>query len=362
MGSYHGNDEAGEDEACLHAMLLCTSQIFPSVLNAAIELNLFEIIAKATSQGVASMSASEIASKFPNQHLDLPNRIERMLRLLASYSLLTCFTRTIENATTETTYALSPAGKYFVSHETRGCAASFTTFLNYPTVAQIWPNFKDVIIDAEDDLFKKVNGMSMYQCTERDPKMNYLFNKSMANICTIEMNRILGVYKGFEGVSTLVDVGGSTGQNLHMIISKYPKIKGINFDLPQVVEKAPAYPGIHHVGGDMYTNVPQGDAIILKAVLHNWSDEQCITILRNCHNALPEDAKVIVIEFILPETSSEANASKLVSTLDNMMYITNGGKERTEKEYQALCKLSGFSTFQLVSRAFSALGIMEFHK
>jgi len=103
------------------------------------------------------------------------------------------------------------------------------------------------MIDSEEDLCKKVNGMTFYQCNERDPQLSYIFNKSMADICNIEMNRILEEYEGFEGVSNLVDVGGCTGQTLHMIISKYSTIKGINFDLPQVVEKAPSYPGIYAI-------------------------------------------------------------------------------------------------------------------
>ncbi|KAK7279711.1 hypothetical protein RJT34_24768 [Clitoria ternatea] len=254
MDSYSAVCEAGDDEGCLNALLLCISQVFPSVLNAAIEIKLFEITAKATPHD-ANMSASEIACKIPNQHSDLPNRLERMLRLLASYSLLTSSTRTNKGGTTETTFGLSSAGKYFANDHSKGCVAPFTTFLNYPTVSQLW---------------------------------------------------ILEVYRGFEGVKTLVDVGGCTGQNLHLIISKYPTIKGINFDLPQVVEKAPPYP-----------------------------------------------------EASETETS---NASKLVCTLNNMMFMTNGGKERTEKEYEALCKLSGFSTFQLPCHVISAFGIIEFRK
>lgn len=125
--------------------------------------------------------------------------------------------------------------------------------------------------------------------------MNHIFNKAMADVCATEMKRMLEIYAGFEGVSTLVDVGGGNGQNLKMIISKYPVIKGINFDLPQVIENAPPLPGnnmikcdrtlclvfyfvkkiinqqtikfcqgIEHIGGDMFASVPQGDAIILK--------------------------------------------------------------------------------------------------
>ncbi|KAL9317758.1 hypothetical protein ACSQ67_014275 [Phaseolus vulgaris] len=348
----------GEDEAVIYALLLCTSQVFPSMLNAAIELNLFEIVAKATPPN-APMSASDIASKLPTQHLD---RLKRMLRLLANYSLLTCSTHTNEDGSIERTYGLSSVGKYFVNDETRGSLGSFTTLCQHPTVLKLWPNFKDVITDSEDDLCKKVHGMSFYQCTERDPQLSYIFNDSMANLCNIEMNKILEEYKGFEGVSNLVDVGGCTGQTLHMIISKYSTIKGINFDLPQVVEKAPSYPGIQHVGGDMYHCVPKGDAMILKAMLHNWSDENCLSILRNCHNALPQNGKVIVIEFVAPEEASESNVSKLLSNFDSLMYMTSGGKERSEEEYEKLCKLSGFSRFQVVCRAFSALGTMEFHK
>ncbi|XP_027364675.1 isoliquiritigenin 2'-O-methyltransferase-like [Abrus precatorius] len=354
-------NEGREDEACLYAMLLCTSQVFPSVLNASIELNLFDIIANATPHG-GTVSASQIASKLPNQYPGLPNRLERMLRLLASYSLLTCSPHTNQDGSIERFFGISAVGKYFVSDEERGCASAIANFLNYPAMSQLWPKYKEVILNAEeDDLFKKVHGISLFEYRKKDETMKSIFNKSMANICTINMNRILEVYKGFEGVPTLVDVGGCTGQNLRMIISKYPTIKGVNFDLPQVVEQAPAYPGIQHVGGDMFTYVPQGDAIILQSVLHNWSDEQCISLLRNCHNALPQDGRVIIIEFVTEE-ATESNASKLVAVLDNLMYITNSGKERTVKEYEALCKLSGFSRFHVACRAFFTMGVFEFHK
>nr|KYP33307.1 Isoliquiritigenin 2'-O-methyltransferase [Cajanus cajan] len=223
------------------------------------------------------------------------------------------------------------------------------------------PNFKDAIIDAAaDDLFNKVHGMSTFQYADKYPAQNHIFNKAVNGISTMDMKAILQEYTGFEGISTLVNVGGGIGEMLHMIISKYPSIKGINFDLPHVVEKAPTYPGIEHVGGDMYVSVPQGDAIILKAVLHNWSDEDCLRLLRNCHKALPQNGKVIVVDLIVPE-ASDSDESKIVSIIDNLMFVI-GGKERTTNEFEALSKLSGFPGFEVVSRAFGALGVMEFHK
>ena len=48
--------------------------------------------------------------------------------------------------------------------------------------------------------------------------------------------------------------------------------------------------------------------------------------------------------------------------LDNAMFIQPGGKERTEKEFEALSKASGFSGFKVICRAFTVLGVMELYK
>ncbi|XP_061365965.1 isoliquiritigenin 2'-O-methyltransferase-like [Gastrolobium bilobum] len=353
-----------DDTDTLYAMVLGANMVFPAALNAAIELNLFEIIAKGSSPNSDGfMLASEIASKLPNQHSDLPNRLDRMLRLLVSYSLLSISTRTNDDGSIERVYGLSPSGKYFVYDENSdGYLSSFTSFLCHRALLGVWLNFKEAVVDPEIDLFKKVHGISKYEFFGKDPQINQVFNQSMTDICSTHMKRILEIYTGYEGISTLVDVGGGNGQCLKMIISKYPSIKAINFDLPQVIENAPPIPGIEHVGGSMFESVPHGDAIILKAVCHNWSDDKCLEILSNCHKALPPNGKVIVVELVLPENPEPTDASKMISILDNIMFITAGGRERTEKQYESLGKRSGFSKFQVVCRAFSILGVMEFHK
>lgn len=99
----------------------------------------------------------------------------------------------------------------------------------------------------------------------------------------------------------------------------------------------------------------------MQAVCHNWSDENSIKVLRKCHEALPENGKVIVIEFIMPEVIGPTEEAKFVATMDNLMFLHDGG-ERTEKEFESLCKRSGFSTFKVACRALSTLGVMEFYK
>ncbi|KAH1225500.1 Isoliquiritigenin 2'-O-methyltransferase [Glycine max] len=342
-----------EDNACLSAMQLSFSpMVYTAVLNAAIELNLFEIIAKANPPG---MSASEVASKLPTQHKIY------LKGLIACCVYLPVILFLPEDGGVERLYELSPVGKYFVNDETTGSLALFSTFMNHGTLVDAFLNFKEILLDCDNGLYIKVHGMPIYQGIQSDPAWDHTFNKAMANICTREMTKILEIYTGFEGISLLIDVGGGVGQCLNMIIYKYPSIKGVNFDLPQVIQQAPTYPGIEHFEGDMFESVPKGDAILLKGILHNWSDENCLKILNNCYKALPENGKLVVVDFIMPEAVQSTEADKMVTSFDNLMFL-DGGSERTEKEFLNLCKCSDFSSFQVVCRAFTALGVMEFYK
>ncbi|GMH18320.1 hypothetical protein Nepgr_020161 [Nepenthes gracilis] len=103
--------------------------------------------------------------------------------------------------------------------------------------------------------FNKAHGMTAFEYNKENPKFNKVFNNVMSDHSTLTMKKILEAYKGFEGLSSLVDVGGGIGVTLNMIISKYPTIKGINFDLSHVIKDAPSFsdqlaliPQIHDSG------------------------------------------------------------------------------------------------------------------
>ncbi|KAG2372583.1 Isoliquiritigenin 2'-O-methyltransferase [Vigna angularis] len=333
MGSNCEEINGEENDPCLSAMLLSFGpMVYTAVLNAAIELNLFEIIAKATTTTTApfGVSASEIASRLPIQHKKLAQRLDRMLSVLGSHSLLTCSTLTNQDGKVQRLFQLSASGKYFINAEATASLALFTTFMNHPKLVQAFLNFKEILLDCDKGLYMKVHGMPIFEGIQSDPTWNHIFNEAMANICRIEMTKILEIYSGFEGISLLIDVGGGVGQSLNIIISKYPSIKGVNFDLPQ-------------------------------GILHNWSDENCLKVLNNCYKALPENGKVVVVDFIMPEAIGSSEADKMVTSFDNLMFL-DGGSERTEKEFMNLCQISEFSSFRVVSRAFTALGVMEFYK
>ena len=99
-------------------------------------------------------------------------------------------------------------------------------------------------MDADNNNhFQNVYGTLHYQYMEKDKELGHIFDQAMAQSGPLEIKSVLKLYKGFEGISTLVDVGGGIGQALKLIISEYTSIKGINFDLPHVIQNAPPHPG-----------------------------------------------------------------------------------------------------------------------
>ncbi|XP_028089439.1 LOW QUALITY PROTEIN: probable inactive methyltransferase Os04g0175900 [Camellia sinensis] len=112
--------------------------------------------------------------------------------------------------------------------------------------------------------FNRVHGDTAIAYCGKDPRFNDVFNKALFDHTNIVMRKILESCKGFEQLKHLVDVGGGLGVALNIITSKYPYIKGINFDLPPVIQHAPTYPGVEHVGGDVFVSVPKGDSIFMK--------------------------------------------------------------------------------------------------
>ncbi|KAJ4850245.1 hypothetical protein Tsubulata_018310, partial [Turnera subulata] len=206
---------------------------------------------------------------------------------------------------------------------------------------------KDAVLEGGTP-FVRVHGVHAFEYPRLDPRFN---------------QDILEAYKGFERLEVLVDVGGGLGHTLKAITSKHPHVKGINFDLPQVIEHAPAYPGVEHVAGDMFESVPKADAVLLKWILHDWSDDHCLKLLKSCYQAIPDDGKVVIVEAVCPVGEEiTSTAAKTTFLRDVLMMTQNpGSKERTEHEFRALATGAGFRGIRFVCFV-SNLWVMEFFK
>ncbi|CAA7049070.1 unnamed protein product [Microthlaspi erraticum] len=322
-------DQEVDDEARLLARRLSNAAAFPMVLKAALELGVIDTIVTA-GDGVW-LSSFEIALRLPTKpsNPEAPELLDRMLRLLASYSILKCRAVVIEEkgqTKIGRLYAAEPVCKFLLnSSDGSGSFASM-----------IMMNLSDVNIKT---------------C------------RAMSESSTMVMEKVLEAYDGFKDVKTLVDVGGGLGNTLRLITSKYPQTMGINFDLPPVVARAPLYSGVTHAAGDMFIKISNGDAIFMKWILHDWTDEQCVRILKNCWKSLPENGKVIIVEMVTPlEAKSGDICSNIVFGMDmTMLTQCSGGKERSLSEFEAIALASGFSRCEIVCPVYP-FSVIEIYK
>nr|XP_043612650.1 caffeic acid 3-O-methyltransferase-like [Erigeron canadensis] len=350
---------SNDDEQFCRAMQMVTISSLPMVLLTAIKLKVLEVIAEAGPD--AQLSANEIASSLSITNPDASVMLDRMLRLLASHSVVTCTKRDHLGEKPVRAYGLTPVAKYFVPNEDGVSLGPMMELVQGEVFIQSWYKLKDCVIEGGIP-FNKVHGKHLFEFSSLNGSFNQVFNKAMMHTSFFVIKGILKCYHGFDNLKRLVDVGGGLGVTINMIVSKYPSIKGINYDLPHVIQHAPVYPGIEHVGGDMFKDVPQGDAILLKWILHDWTDDHCLKLLKNCYKALPEDGMVIVVDAVLNFVPDSSVSTKLDMNADAIMMTQDpGGKERTEDEFLSLAKAAGFSGIRKKCLVCS-YGVMEFYK
>jgi hypothetical protein len=204
--------------------------------------------------------------------------------------------------------------------------------------------------------FSHVHGKPMYEFFQADLGASEVFNKAMSAFSDIEAEAIIKAYN-FSLRTVVVDVGGGEGVLVDAIVNAYPNLKGIVFDMLPVDggRSGSDEAKISYVQGDFFAEVPRGgDVYILKSVLHNWDDDSCISILKNCRKGMLSTSSVLVIERVVPGSGTKSDAK----VFDINMLVMVGGKERTEDEYRKIFREAGF-TLKRVIHTQSSLSIVE---
>jgi SAM-dependent methyltransferase len=209
--------------------------------------------------------------------------------------------------------------------------------------------------------FAHCHGAPMYAYLADHPDTAAVFHAAMSGFSQREIAAILAAYD-FSRFSTVVDVGGGEGGLVAALLAAHPDLRGVILDRDDVAEGARrlvAETGLagraSFTAGDFFAAVPEGgDAYLLKSVIHNWNDDDATRILRNCARAMRADARLIVLERIIPP----GNAPSEAKLFDINMLVTAGGEERTEPQYRALLDASGFDLARIIPTA-SPLSLIE---
>jgi hypothetical protein len=295
----------------------------------------------------ASKSAVELA---PLLSAHAPS-LHRFMRTLAGLGLLT------EGESQR--FSLTPMGAALKTGAP-GSARSSILALGSPWFASAFEHITHSLQTGKPG-FEKAWGMPVFDYLASHPEDASLFSETMVGFHGQEPPAVAEAYD-FSGFGTVVDVGGATGNLLAAILTRHPQPRGILFDRPYVVADAPALLQERGVAdrvsirsGDFFENVPEGgDAYVMSHVIHDWDEDQCITILENCRKAMGPNSRLLLVEMVLPA----GDAPHPGKMLDMVMLVLPGGQERTETEYVDLLGKAGFRLARVIPTA-SAASIVE---
>jgi hypothetical protein len=209
----------------------------------------------------------------------------------------------------------------------------------------------DRTIRTGQPAFEQVYGTHFFKHLAEQQDDAAVFNRAMSSVPT-HIAAIVEAYD-FSTFERIVDVGGGHGALLVGILSAYPHVRGVLHDLPAVVAGASAPRegamvdrcGI--VGGDFFEGVPTGaDAYLLRTVIHDWTDEAAVKILKNCRRAIRTDGTLLLVETVLTPSSDPASA-----LMNLLMMVLTGGRERTESEFRSLLREASFLLTKVISTA-----------
>jgi hypothetical protein len=277
-----------------------------------------------------------------------PSTLYRLLRALAAAGVL--------NEEDGRRFGLTPIGEKLRSDHPQSLGG-WAAYIGRPYYWDAWGHLLESVRTGEN-AFHLRSGTDVWSYRAEHPDEGAIFDRAMVAQTGASNQPVLDAYD-FGRFRTVCDVGGGYGAVLASILQKYPAMQGILFDQPHVVANAEdvlrdVADRCQVVAGSFFESVPEGaDAYILRAIVHDWEDEQATRILRACRRAV-KGGSLLVIERVVGEPNEDL-ASKLS---DLNMLVSPGGRERTVEEFRALFAAADFELGG-VTKSSSGFAVIE---
>jgi len=209
-----------------------------------------------------------------------------------------------------------------------------------------WDVFRELgysLNTGESAADKAVPG-GLFEHLRKHPDEGRIFNEAMVGKSFGQIGPLLGAYD-FTPFKTIADLGGGVGHLLAAILDAAPDASGVLFELPEVIEQAKTKPNprITYVGGDLFKDaIPECDLYVMMTVIHDWSDADSISILKNVRAHAPAGARLLLAEAVIDESARNS----FPIDLDIEMLVFASGRERTEIQWRSLLEAAGFELVQ----------------
>ena len=312
---------------------LITATWLSQAITVAVDLGIADVLAE------KPMGIDDLARKVDAN----PDALARMLRALIG--------RGIFRQRRDGRYDLTPLAKTLRS-DTADSMAAFAQFVGSAEDREHWSHCIDAIRTGEA-VIPKLRGMEPFDWVATRPDLSEVFNQAMTNFTELALASVTGAYD-FTRYRTIVDIAGGHGRLLAGIVSATPATRGVLFDLPHVVagaepllRKHGVFDRVDVVGGSFFESVPEGDLYVLKNIIHDWSDDKAVQILKTVRAGAHDGSHVLLVESLIPQHDREF-ATKW---LDLEMLVANSGRERTAAEYRELLREAGFEMTRVVPTA-----------
>lgn len=280
-----------------------------------------------------------------------PDAVFRLLRALAAVGVF--------SQQDGSRFGLTSLGEMLRSN-VPGSLYDYVMMLGSAESWQAWQHMEHAVMTGTP-AFDHAFGMPIFEYFAKNPALGRTFDKAMRSRSAADHDAVIAAYD-FSRAGHIVDVGGGEGTFLAAVLKSAPRAKGTLFERPQaaaaaraVVAASEAAGRVDIVAGDFFSAVPAGaDLYLIKQVVHDWNDEQAVSILANCRKAMSATSRLLILEMLIGAEDTPVFANML----DLMMLVSTGGRERTLAEYRQLASKAGLEVRRVVPTSVP-LGIIE---
>jgi len=316
------------------------------ILYAGVKLGVFEVLHD------SSKNAKTIA-----QELQLDEELSyRLLRALGALDLLREEDGRI--------FSLTDTGRFLLSDHPQ-TLRGVSLLEEGPEHYALWKHLPSMIRDGKQNAFMREFGRMAFEHAVSNAAYAQVFDDAMSSYSSSQTTWALEALSehDFSQIKVLCDVGGGHGHLLCGFLNKYPHLRGRVLERPEVLadesrlwaNKLGVNERCEYVPGNMFDQVPRADAYMMKLILHDWNDEECVQLLRNIYESAPGGGRMFIIEHLITDPSTP-HFSKL---FDIHMMCWGTGRERTASEYATLLENAGWKYQQTSYPESRMMGIVE---
>ncbi|KAK8999281.1 hypothetical protein V6N11_070457 [Hibiscus sabdariffa] len=265
------------------------------------------------------MTVTELVAALPTLDRTKAGNIYRLMRILVHSEFF---------GVEEDGYVLTNASRLLLKDDPLSLTPFVESMLD-PMLTKPWDYLSVWFQNKDRTPFDTAHGKAFWEYGFHDPKLGTLFNQGLAT-------------------------DSRTGTVCKAIADAFPHLECTVLDSPQVVAGLQDCGNLKYVGGNMLEEVPPADAALIKWVLHDWNDDECVKILKQCKKAISggkDGGKVIIIDIVLKRDGKgddeDSNMTETQLGFDMVAMALLGGKEREEEEWAKLFFSAGFSDYKI---------------